>query len=130
MPLVESSLQGGIGMKAKKSSAGYNLTELFIGSEGTLGHLSKAIVQIVQVSTGVITAATVRLHAMSEAQMAGVVQFPTIKHAVNSVVAFLQNSLQVARMEFLDAPSIEACNSYSGTQYEIKLINLAIIYIF
>jgi len=52
--------------------------------------------------------------------MAGVVQFPTTKDAVDSVVAFLQNSLPVARMELLDAASIQACNSYSGTKYEIK----------
>lgn len=93
---------GGIGKRSRKTSAGYNMTELFIGSEGTLG---------------IITGATMRLHAKCEAEAAAVVPFPTVQAAIASVVETLQCSIPVARIEFLDELAIRACNNYSKTTY-------------
>merc|ERR1711962_884325 len=85
-----------------ESSAGYNLTSLFLGSEGTLG---------------IITAATVRLHAQPESVAAAVVGFPTVQAAVDTVVATLQCSVPMARVELLDEVQMRACNQYSGLDY-------------
>jgi len=84
--------------RPKKSSAGYNLTNLFIGSEGTLG---------------VITNATMKLHPLPESVSAAIVHFPTIESAVDTVVQTLQNSLPIARIELLDEVSVQASNNYS-----------------
>ncbi len=90
---------GGRGRKAKKSSAGYHLTELFVGSEGTLG---------------VITKATLRLHAKAEGESAAVVSFPTVQDAVGTVVDMMQCALPVAKVELLDPDSIRVCNAYNA----------------
>jgi len=90
---------GGKDKRPRKSSAGYNLTNLFIGSEGTLG---------------VITGATIKLHAQPEAIAAAVVSFPDTTSAVKTVVETLQCAIPMARMELLDQVSVKACNAYSN----------------
>ena len=85
------------GGRARKSSAGYDLTRLFIGSEGTLG---------------VITEATVRLHAVPDAIAAAVCRFTTVAEAVDTVVALLQSGVSLARIELLDPPPIQRHGRY------------------
>ena len=87
------------GTRAKKSSAGYDLTRLFVGSEGTLG---------------IITEITLRLHGQPEAVSAAICAFPTTVDAVNTVIQTIQMGVPVARMEFLDAASIRAVNRHSN----------------
>lgn len=84
--------------RAKKSSAGYDLTRLFVGSEGTLG---------------IITEITLRLHGIPEAISAGVCQFPTVKAACDAVIATIQIGIPVARIELLDHMQVRALNLYS-----------------
>ena len=88
------------GTRAKKSSSGYDLTGLFLGSEGTLG---------------VITELTLRLHGQPEASSAALCAFARIEDAVNAVVAVIQMGIPMARIEFVDADTVRAVNRYSGT---------------
>jgi len=86
------------GTRARKSSAGYDLTRLFVGAEGTLG---------------VITEVTLRLHALPEAVGVAVCAFETVEGAVRTVIEAIQLGLGVARIEFMDAMQVDAVNRYS-----------------
>ena len=99
---LEVVLAGGrvirTGTAAPKSSAGYDLTALFVGSEGTLG---------------LITELTLRLHGQPEAVMTAVAAYPSVAAAVDCVIATMQMGLTPARIEFLDEATVAACNAYS-----------------
>jgi len=86
--------------RARKSSAGYCLTQLFAGSEGTLG---------------IITEVTVRLHPQPEAIAAAVVCFPGVREAVETVIEAMQSGVPLARAEMLDSLTIRAINVHSRT---------------
>jgi len=86
------------GTRARKSAAGYDLTRLFVGSEGTLG---------------IITELTVRLHPQPEALSAAVCRFPSVRAAVETVIQTIQLGVPVARCELLDAVTIGAINRHS-----------------
>jgi len=84
--------------RARKTSAGYDLTRLLIGSEGTLG---------------LITEMTVKLQGTPEAISAATCSFETVEQACNAVIMTIQYGLPVARIELLDALTVEAVNAYS-----------------
>ena len=86
------------GRRAKKSSAGYDLTRLIVGSEGTLG---------------VITELTLKLSGIPEAIAAGVCPFPSVEACCNAAILTIQSGIPVARIELLDALQVKACNAYS-----------------
>ena len=92
------------GTRARKSAAGYDLTRLFVGSEGTLG---------------VITEVTVRLHPVPEAVSAAVCAFETIKGAVDTVIATIQLGVPVARIELLDEVQMDAINRHAQVAYPV-----------
>lgn len=84
--------------RARKSSAGYDLTRLFVGSEGTLG---------------IIVEVTVRLYPQPEAVSAAICNFPDLDSAVQSVIEIIQMGIPVARVEFMDTGAVQATNKYS-----------------
>ena len=89
------------GTRAKKTSAGYDLTRLLIGSEGTLG---------------LITELTLKLQGIPEAIAGGICSFPSVEAACNTVITTIQYGIPVARIELLDAVQVRACNHYSGLE--------------
>ncbi len=87
------------GGRARKSAAGYDLTRLLIGSEGTLG---------------IITKLRLRLHPRPQSVVGAVAAFQSLEGACDAVIAAIQSGLSLARIELLDAPQIRAVNAYSG----------------
>jgi D-lactate dehydrogenase (cytochrome) len=86
------------GTRAKKSSAGYDLTRLMVGSEGTLG---------------VITEVTLRLYPLPEAVSAAVCSFPSIEAAVHTTIAIIQMGVPIARVELIDNNTVRMVNAYA-----------------
>ncbi len=86
------------GTRAKKSSAGYDLTRLMVGSEGTLG---------------VITEVTVKLYPLPEAISAAVCSFPSIEAAVHTTIQIIQMGIPIARVELIDANTVRMVNAHS-----------------
>ena len=84
--------------RAKKTSAGYDLTRLFVGSEGTLG---------------IVTEITLKLHGIPEAISAGICPFPSIGAACDATIVTIQSGLPVARIELLDEVQVRAVNLHS-----------------
>ncbi|MCH7881236.1 MAG: FAD-binding protein [Proteobacteria bacterium] len=90
------------GTRARKSAAGYDLTRLFVGSEGTLG---------------VITEISLRLYGLSETISAAIVSFPDVRSATNATINTIQMGIPVARIELVDQAYMKAINNYSKTDY-------------
>ena len=94
------------GGRAKKSAAGYDLTRLFVGSEGTLG---------------IVTEIQLKLYGIPEAITSAVCQYPSLEDAINTVILTIQCGIPVARIELLDEKQMEACIAFSDLQgYESK----------
>jgi D-lactate dehydrogenase (cytochrome) len=91
--------------RARKSAAGYDLTRLFVGSEGTLG---------------IITEVTLRLYGIPEAMAAAVCSFDTLEGAVNTVIQTIQLGVPVARIELLDDVQMDSVNRFSKLSYPVK----------
>jgi D-lactate dehydrogenase (cytochrome) len=92
------------GGRARKSSAGYDLTRLFVGSAGTLG---------------IFTQITVRLYGIPEATSSATCAFKTVEGAVDTVIQTIQSGIPVARIEFLDEVQMDALNRYSKFDYPL-----------
>ena len=90
------------GTRARKSSAGYDLTRLFVGSEGTLG---------------VITEISLRLYGLTEAISAAIVNFPDVRCAAEATIQTIQMGIPMARIEIVDSAYMKAINAYSKTDY-------------
>ena len=93
------------GKRARKSSAGYDLTRLLVGSEGTLG---------------IITELTLRLQGIPEAMSAAIVSFPDVEAACQTSISAMQAGLMMARIELLDGQCVEAINAYSKTSFPLS----------
>ncbi|CAO1659275.1 FAD-binding oxidoreductase [Salinicola sp. NYA28a] len=93
------------GTRARKSAAGYDLTHLMIGAEGTLG---------------IITELTVKLHGLPEAISSATVAFETVAGAIDTVIASIQYGIPMARIELMDALAMQAVNRFSQLDYAEK----------
>ena len=101
------------GTRARKSAAGYDLTRLFVGSEGTLG---------------IMTEITLRLYGLAEVISAAIVSFPDVRSATDATIQTIQMGIPVARIELVDQGYMKAINSYSknrlpGTRYPVSRIS-------
>lgn len=94
------------GNRARKSAAGYDLTHLYVGSEGTLG---------------IIVELTLRLHGRPEAVSSARVYFDDVDGAVNTAMQTIQFGIPIARVELLDVAQMQAINQYSGTRFPEKV---------
>src|SRR5205814_10296081 len=94
-----------IGRRSRKSSAGYDLVKLFVGSEGTLG---------------VITEITLRLYGIPESTVAATCAFETLEGAVNTVIQTIQSGIPVARIELMDTYTVDTVNKYSKLSLPLK----------
>ena len=90
------------GKRARKSSAGYDLTRMFVGSEGTLG---------------VITDITLRLYGIPETISSAVCTYPTVDDAVNTVILTIQSGVPISRIELIDEVQMQALNKFSDLGY-------------
>ncbi len=95
--------------RARKSSSGYDLTRILVGSEGTLG---------------IITELTLRLFGIPEAIAAGLCFFPTVEDACNATILAMQSGLGMARIELMDADAVASVNKYSNLDLPIKILLL------
>ncbi|MEZ4888334.1 MAG: FAD-linked oxidase C-terminal domain-containing protein [Chitinophagales bacterium] len=91
--------------RVRKSSAGYDLTQLFVGSEGTLG---------------IITEVTAVLHSLPQFVAVAVVPFPSIEEAIEAAIQLNQSDLQLAMLELMDEVIMDAINRYSQTDYPVQ----------
>src|SRR3712207_1440059 len=102
--LTDGTVMGTGGM-SMKSAAGYNLTGLFVGSEGTLGVLTELIL---------------RLQPIPEQILAARAVFSSIEAAGRAAVAMIRSGMQIGRVELVDARTVEAVNAYKGTSYAVS----------
>lgn len=91
--------------RSRKSAAGYDLTRVFVGSEGTLG---------------IITEVTVRLYGIPEAMASAVCSFESLEGAVNAVIQTIQLGIPIARIELLDEVQMDSVNRFSKLDYPVK----------
>src|SRR5918996_1033047 len=94
-----------LGRRSRKSSAGYDLVKLFVGSEGTLG---------------IITEITLRLYGIPESMVSATCAFDSLEGAVDTVIQTIQSGIPVARIELMDTATVDTVNKYSKLDLPLK----------